>query len=419
MTVARDRRPDVGSPVRIRVSVDCPGALPVLCPDAAGGIGGAEVRAVTFAHALAERPEFDLAMIVSSELPRPTQKIDGLTVHFEPRRLAQPSTPWEAAWRHVQAASIRWSGSMSKRWVGVPARRPFHERLAWDTLLCFGVTNRTASLVRSARRTGRRAIVFLTTDRTLDDLQRRGRRDRGVYGELGCLCRYAVRNAAEIVVQKKSQQLALRQRFGLESHLIRNPIRLETVESPRDELPRLPASPCVLWVGRGDTFSKRADLCLALARRCPAWPFVVVMNRHEEAAYAQLLSHVPPNVTLIERVSLAVSDQLYQRARLVINTSMAEGFPNSFLQAGKYGVPVVSLHVDPDGLLNQVGGGVCVGGDLAAMAGTIERLMLAGDDYRRMASAIAKYTAEFHGLPECAARLAQLILEGTPRVSAA
>jgi glycosyltransferase involved in cell wall biosynthesis len=48
---------------------------------------------------------------------------------------------------------------------------------------------------------------------------------------------------------------------------------------------------------------------------------------------------------------------LYDRAKVFINTSETEGFPNSFLQSWCRGVPVVSFF-DPSGLIKREGLGV-------------------------------------------------------------
>ena len=43
----------------------------------------------------------------------------------------------------------------------------------------------------------------------------------------------------------------------------------------------------------------------------------------------------------------------YKKAILLINTSKTEGFPNVFLEAWVHSIPVISLNVDPDGIITK------------------------------------------------------------------
>jgi hypothetical protein len=45
--------------------------------------------------------------------------------------------------------------------------------------------------------------------------------------------------------------------------------------------------------------------------------------------------------------------------------------PNTFLQAGKWCAAVLSLEVDPDGMLQREGCGLVAGGDLDRLAGYV------------------------------------------------
>lgn len=408
-------------PAKTRVLFDCPAALPVLFPDFPGGIGGAEVRAVQFARALAESSvECDVSMLVAGDaalrIGRPASRLSVL-VESQVARSSPSGLGGMAA--SLRRTAGRLASSATQRCLHVPARHPLSESLNYDLLVCFGVHNRTASLVRSARYARRRVIVCLTSDRTLDDLRLRGRKQRGAYGEIGYLCRYALRHADAVVSQKRSQQLTLEREWGIPSELIRNPIDLQdnrqetlTPDSPGDEAweaATLRQKPYVLWVGRADCFSKRADLCLQVARSCPEWNFVVVMNRTDAQTFETLTRELPRNVQLHEKVPPSRIDPLYRNAMLLLNTSNAEGFPNSFLQAGKHAVPVVSWRVDPDGMLREHGCGVCCDGQVDRLPNAIRSLMTRDRAYQQMSEKIMRYVHQYHDLRCCGNEFVQLV----------
>ena len=54
--------------------------------------------------------------------------------------------------------------------------------------------------------------------------------------------------------------------------------------------------------------------------------------------------------------------ELIDRSRAVVLTSRHEGMPNVFLEAWARGVPVLSLHFDPDGKIAKEGLGLCAEG---------------------------------------------------------
>ena len=96
-------------------------------------------------------------------------------------------------------------------------------------------------------------------------------RTGGSTAKLGHWCRYTLEHADLVVVQSPYQRDRLQQELGLASSLIRNPIDLLQRASAATA-----AQPTVLWVGRADTYSKRADVCLELAQHCPDIRFRMV-----------------------------------------------------------------------------------------------------------------------------------------------
>jgi glycosyltransferase involved in cell wall biosynthesis len=124
------------------------------------------------------------------------------------------------------------------------------------------------------------------------------------------------------------------------------------VERPRG-VPNAVKDIDVLWVSNLRTL-KRPELALELARQLPGVRFMLAGGPMPggqtyfddvRAAAARL-----PNVTMPGAVRYRDSAALFDRARIFLNTSSIEGFPNTFLQAWIRGVPVVSFF-DPDGLV--------------------------------------------------------------------
>ena len=365
-------------------------AYPLLDEAVGGGIGGAEVRAVTFARGLQRLDDHQIEFVVA---PHPSLRGSADGIKITPYRKPRGALRAIAKWRHAVTQRI-WEQ---------PLADPFYHRLEADVLLCFGLRNDSAAIVRAALESGKKTVLFLTSDRNICDAQRRGRKDRGAYGEIGANCRYALRSANRVVSQTAYQQRALRETLGIESHVIRNPISL--ANSRRVMTKRRVA----LWVGRADTFSKRADLCVELARRCPSIKFQMIMNNHDDVTFQALVESAPENVQIVEFVPFAEIERYFINADLLVNTSAAEGFPNSFLQAGKFGKPIVSLTVDPAGMLREGGCGVCCEGDLDRMTIELERLMSDSAAYGTFAQNGYEYVRHLHDAERCTLQLRELI----------
>ncbi len=108
--------------------------------------------------------------------------------------------------------------------------------------------------------------------------------------------------------------------------------------------------PTIIWVANF-SFNKRPELFMELARRLPDYRFIMAGNIR--AGYEFILQRGPKNLTALGRIPFHRSEELFERAWVYVNTSLSEGFPNTFLQAWKYRTAVVSMNVDPDGLLSR------------------------------------------------------------------
>lgn len=193
--------------------------------------------------------------------------------------------------------------------------------------------------------TGRKFIFRVASDTDCEKSHARIRylRDRMLYD-------FGLKRADLIAAQTHYQARLLRENHGLDSNLVNMmveaPSRGADVKKDID----------VLWVSNLRAL-KRPELALELARQLPEVSFTLAGGPmpggqtyfDDVAAAAARL----PNVTMLGPVRYAETGALFDRARIFLNTSSIEGFPNTFLQAWIRAVPVVSFF-DPDGMVNRL-----------------------------------------------------------------
>jgi glycosyltransferase involved in cell wall biosynthesis len=122
------------------------------------------------------------------------------------------------------------------------------------------------------------------------------------------------------------------------------------VERPRALPPR---HLDVLWVGNIRR-EKRPDRFVELAAAVPESTFHMVggplEGTHELYRDTERRLAAISNAVFHGPLAYQDANALYDGARLLVNTSDFEGFPNTYLQSWIRGVPVVAL-VDPDGVI--------------------------------------------------------------------
>lgn len=180
---------------------------------------------------------------------------------------------------------------------------------------------------------------------------------RGDAAIANCLYHWGIDHARAVIVQHRRQQEALRENFGLDGHVIPNGISLRTTEVNRSK------QPLVLWLHRVQP-RKNPEAFIRLARslesRFPDVQFVLVGGRQSDQ-YMEGVERAAAgaaNLRLTGSVPHGEVQRWYEEAWVFVLTSTGEGFPNVLLQAWAWGVPVVSLVVDPDDLIAHEGLGL-------------------------------------------------------------
>jgi glycosyltransferase involved in cell wall biosynthesis len=259
---------------------------------------------------------------------------------------------------------------------GIPVLRFLHPRLTstWSTLKRVDADvyyQRTAAITTAVtaefcRRHGRHSIYAGASDVDFtpgrEDI--RYARDRKIF-------QFGVKRVDKVLVQNEAQRATLLANYGRQGILIPN------CYTPPPGA-RADRGGYVLWVATVRP-SKRPELLLELARAMPHHRFVVIggsdpdrRGQEYHAAMREAAAKLP-NITFRGFVPFAEADRCFDGARVVVNTSLYEGFPNTFLQAWSRGVPTVAF-VDTGS--RQDGQPVYdVAADTADMAARVERLM--------------------------------------------
>jgi glycosyltransferase involved in cell wall biosynthesis len=253
------------------------------------------------------------------------------------------------------------------------------------------------------RRFGKQSIIRIASDLACIPGQQLIRywRDRRIY-------EYGLRNAHLLVAQTEHQRALL-----LKHYQLRSEVANMAVELPHE--PHDVTDIDVLWVANFRPV-KRPDVVVELAKRLPHVNFTLAggsVPGGEE--YYHAMKHAAeqlPNVKCLGAVPYAEVGALFSRAKVFLNTSDMEGFPNTFLQAWVRGVPVVTFF-DPDKLVQQRQLGASVK-TVEEMAQSLETLIQQDVLRQRTGERARKYAITEFGAAEVARRYLQL-LDGTER----
>lgn len=158
--------------------------------------------------------------------------------------------------------------------------------------------------------------------------------------------------SAKIQLAQSTEQLERLARQGFSPILLRN-----SLERPQEiSVQTHEGKPVVLWVGSIKQW-KRPTLFFDLARRCADLDCEFVMAGDlQDAQSEKPLSEAQRELKNFRYAGFVPPDligKLYDKAHLLVSTSRAEGFPNTFIQGWLRGAPVLSLDVNPDGLLSN------------------------------------------------------------------
>ena len=204
---------------------------------------------------------------------------------------------------------------------------------------------------------------------------------------------FGLRNVDQVLVQNPRQKELCFQNYGRKS------IQVPNVYDGPDNAFNNEAG-YILWVSTIRQL-KRPELCLSLAEVLPNYQFVMVggIGQGQSSLYESIKAKAETlaNFKFIGFVPFSKVEDYYDDARLVINTSDFEGFPNAFLQAWARRIPTVSFfdcgaRDDDD---KPVG---FIVDSLDSMRNVVEKLMNDNEEWRKQGERCQAYFAANHSI---------------------
>jgi glycosyltransferase involved in cell wall biosynthesis len=165
---------------------------------------------------------------------------------------------------------------------------------------------------------------------------------------------------------------------------------------PKDKL----SEAIVLWVANLAP-RKRPEKFIELARLAEGsgLRFVMIGSRGDSDYLKALFKDQPGNLEWLGQLLFEETLTWFDRAAFFVNTSTpeGEGFPNTFIQAWLRGVPIFSLEVDPNGIVEKNGLGY-ISTDLGYLLNNIRSLQQDPHEYKTISERVLNYADTHHSI---------------------
>lgn len=215
------------------------------------------------------------------------------------------------------------------------------------------------------------------------------------------LNRQSLSNADGVIVQNGTQLALARNRLETDIQMIPNCYKSDQA-TPTDWSYE---SPVVFWAARYQPW-KRPDLVAELAEELPEITFVMAGGTGNKDLYEEVRdrSQNLENLKLLGHVPFSEIDSYFAAADIFLNTSDAEGFPNTFLQAWAQKTPVVSLQVDPNDILTTQDVGFVANGSMNRLRNKIQELTDDSNKLKKLSQTSYEYLSDKHTVEAIADR---------------
>ena len=210
-------------------------------------------------------------------------------------------------------------------------------------------------------------------------------------GILGKIFIKGLENSDLVITQNEIHKKLLKDNHDINAKVMRNSFVIKMYGTSEKN--------SFLWVSRCD-YLKQPELFIKLAKYLPNEQFVMIAPpASEKEDYQKEIKEKADtikNLSFIDHVPFSKIQQYFNEAKIFVNTSEYEGFPNTFLQAGVGKTPILSLNVNPDDFINKYNCGFFCGNDFDKLVKNVEVLIYNKEAWKEKSENIFKYVKENH-----------------------
>lgn len=208
---------------------------------------------------------------------------------------------------------------------------------------------------------------------------------------------YGIKKADVVITLAEYMKKTLSHNYGINSVVIKSGHPIPKGPFKKDK------PPMILWISRLLDW-KRPELFLKIAEDLKNLEvtFLLIGPGSYKKGEILALSKKQKNFSFIDGVPSGKDNEYYERASLFINTSIHEGYPNSFIQSWLRETPVVSLDVDPDCDICKNGLGFHAKGNYNKLVEKIKELIENPSKLKEMGKNCREYAIKNHDIKKTA-----------------
>lgn len=207
------------------------------------------------------------------------------------------------------------------------------------------------------------------------------------------LIKLLLHNSYKIITQNQYQKEMLLKEYGKDSTIIYSGYQINKAEfKKKDKI--------VLWVARCERW-KQPEKFIELAMKNQSIPFIMICSKGNENEYYQYIKRYAAQAKNIEFIDFVPYNDIlkyFKKSFIFINTSLYEGFPQTFIQSLICAVPIISLIVDPENFIKKNNCGIVCDGDFMEMNSALLKMLKNTSYYKKISENALKYAIQNHNI---------------------